>query len=271
MMPCASPPAPIGRPRGRPSQISPAPPAAATSPAGPASPASAGGGGGSAQPPDGKAADELFASDEFRMYAFKILPCSKRTSHDWTTCPYVHPGEKARRRDPRMFSYLAVPCPDVKQVRSRRAARAKRVTAQAWPGRAARQPRARARWPLNGSPPPSTPRPCPRRTSHAPAATPASTATRCLSIGCTPAATALSSARCGAAIRPGPGPWESGASEACTLSLDPLVPPAVTSPLTHALPPAAPCHGPNRTAQTAAVRCASLRTPCLTCAPTPAT
>lgn len=59
--------------------------------------------------------DELFATDEFRMYAFKILPCAKRTSHDWTTCPFAHPGEKARRRDPRMFSYLAVPCPDVKQ------------------------------------------------------------------------------------------------------------------------------------------------------------
>jgi len=52
-----------------------------------------------------------------QQYAFKILPCAKRTSHDWTTCPFVHPGEKARRRDPRVYSYLAVPCPDVKQVR----------------------------------------------------------------------------------------------------------------------------------------------------------
>ncbi|KAI8464311.1 MAG: hypothetical protein J3K34DRAFT_461990 [Monoraphidium minutum] len=59
--------------------------------------------------------DDLFATDEFRMYAFKILPCARRTSHDWTTCPFAHPGEKARRRDPRLFSYLAVPCPDVKQ------------------------------------------------------------------------------------------------------------------------------------------------------------
>ena len=48
------------------------------------------------------------------QYAFKVLPCPRRTAHEWTTCAYVHPGEKARRRDPRACSYLAVPCPDIK-------------------------------------------------------------------------------------------------------------------------------------------------------------
>ncbi|KIZ02589.1 zinc finger (CCCH-type) family protein [Monoraphidium neglectum] len=61
------------------------------------------------------AIDDSVDLDEFRMFSFKILPCSRRTSHDWTSCPFAHPGEKARRRDPRLFSYLAVPCPDVKQ------------------------------------------------------------------------------------------------------------------------------------------------------------
>lgn len=48
------------------------------------------------------------------MFCFKILPCSKRCAHDWTTCPFAHPGEKARRRDPRTHAYLAIPCPEVK-------------------------------------------------------------------------------------------------------------------------------------------------------------
>lgn len=36
-----------------------------------------------------------------------------------STCPYVHPGEKARRRDPRTHSYRPLPCPHDRQVRSR--------------------------------------------------------------------------------------------------------------------------------------------------------
>uniref|UniRef100_A0A383VAV7 C3H1-type domain-containing protein n=1 Tax=Tetradesmus obliquus TaxID=3088 RepID=A0A383VAV7_TETOB len=57
----------------------------------------------------------LFDSDEFRMYCYKVLPCAKRAAHEWTTCPWAHPGEKARRRDPRVYSYLAIPCPDTKE------------------------------------------------------------------------------------------------------------------------------------------------------------
>ncbi|GJN11329.1 hypothetical protein PR202_ga29510 [Eleusine coracana subsp. coracana] len=33
----------------------------------------------------------VYASDEFRMYAFKVRPCSRAYSHDWTECPFVHP------------------------------------------------------------------------------------------------------------------------------------------------------------------------------------
>lgn len=51
-------------------------------------------------------------SDEFRMFVFKIKECSRVRSHDWIQCPYAHPGEKVRRRDPIRQPYAAVFCPD---------------------------------------------------------------------------------------------------------------------------------------------------------------
>lgn len=47
----------------------------------------------------------------------QVLPCSKRYCHDWTTCPFAHPGEKAKRRDPRAYTYTGVACPEMKKVR----------------------------------------------------------------------------------------------------------------------------------------------------------
>lgn len=38
--------------------------------------------------------EETLMSDEFRMYEFKIRRCSRTRAHDWTECPYTHPGEK---------------------------------------------------------------------------------------------------------------------------------------------------------------------------------
>ncbi|KAG2309467.1 hypothetical protein Bca52824_029215 [Brassica carinata] len=49
--------------------------------------------------------NSIYSTDEFRMYSFKVRPCSRAYSHDWTECPFVHPGENARRRDPRKFHY----------------------------------------------------------------------------------------------------------------------------------------------------------------------
>lgn len=54
-------------------------------------------------------------SDEFRMYEFKIRRCSRTRAHDWTECPYTHPGEKARRRDPRRFNYCGTACPEFRK------------------------------------------------------------------------------------------------------------------------------------------------------------
>ncbi|PKA57215.1 Zinc finger CCCH domain-containing protein 2 [Apostasia shenzhenica] len=59
--------------------------------------------------------DAAYSSDEFRMYEFKVRRCSRGRSHDWTECPFAHPGEKARRRDPRRFNYSGSSCPDFRK------------------------------------------------------------------------------------------------------------------------------------------------------------
>ncbi|XP_061353778.1 zinc finger CCCH domain-containing protein 30-like [Gastrolobium bilobum] len=64
--------------------------------------------------------NSIYSTDEFRMYSFKIRPCSRAYSHDWTECPFVHPGENARRRDPRKYHYSCVPCPDFRKGACRR-------------------------------------------------------------------------------------------------------------------------------------------------------
>lgn len=53
--------------------------------------------------------------DYFCMYEFKVKRCARGRSHDWTDCPYTHPGEKARRRDPRKFHYSGNPCPEFRK------------------------------------------------------------------------------------------------------------------------------------------------------------
>ncbi len=44
------------------------------------------------------------------------MPCSIRHVHDWSSCNFTHPGEKARRRDPKTHSYTGIACPDMKKV-----------------------------------------------------------------------------------------------------------------------------------------------------------
>lgn len=56
--------------------------------------------------------EAIYSSDEFRMYMFKVKWCPRSRSHDWTSCPFAHRSEKARRRDPRRYNYAAVICPD---------------------------------------------------------------------------------------------------------------------------------------------------------------
>ncbi|XP_039125431.1 zinc finger CCCH domain-containing protein 35 [Dioscorea cayenensis subsp. rotundata] len=58
---------------------------------------------------------DAYSCDEFRMYEFKVRRCARGRSHDWTECPYAHPGEKARRRDPRKYHYSGTACPDFRK------------------------------------------------------------------------------------------------------------------------------------------------------------
>uniref|UniRef100_A0ACD5TKA9 Uncharacterized protein n=1 Tax=Avena sativa TaxID=4498 RepID=A0ACD5TKA9_AVESA len=64
---------------------------------------------------DAAAAADAYACDEFRMYEFKVRRCTRGRSHDWTDCPFAHPGEKARRRDPRRYCYSGASCPDFRK------------------------------------------------------------------------------------------------------------------------------------------------------------
>ncbi|WJX69291.1 hypothetical protein P8452_53559 [Trifolium repens] len=59
--------------------------------------------------------DDPYSSDHFRMYEFKVRRCTRSRSHDWTDCPFAHPGEKARRRDPRRFHYSGSVCPEYRR------------------------------------------------------------------------------------------------------------------------------------------------------------
>lgn len=63
---------------------------------------------------------DAYSCDDFRIYEFKVRRCARGRSHDWTECPYAHPGEKARRRDPRKFHYSGVACPDFRKGACRR-------------------------------------------------------------------------------------------------------------------------------------------------------
>ncbi|GMH41425.1 hypothetical protein BSKO_09335 [Bryopsis sp. KO-2023] len=56
-----------------------------------------------------------FASDHFRMHEFKVKRCPRARPHDWTQCPFAHPGEKARRRDPRRYRYSGTACPEFRK------------------------------------------------------------------------------------------------------------------------------------------------------------
>ena len=59
-----------------------------------------------------------YSSDPFRMYEFKVRKCTRSRSHDWTDCPFSHPGEKARRRDPRRYHYSGTVCPEYRRAGS---------------------------------------------------------------------------------------------------------------------------------------------------------
>ncbi|XP_050382790.1 zinc finger CCCH domain-containing protein 2-like [Argentina anserina] len=64
---------------------------------------------------DDDASDDPYSADHFRMFEFKVRRCTRSRSHDWTDCPFAHPGEKARRRDPRRYQYSGTVCADYRR------------------------------------------------------------------------------------------------------------------------------------------------------------
>ncbi|GJY18483.1 zinc finger CCCH domain-containing protein 30 [Tanacetum coccineum] len=42
----------------------------------------------------------LYLKDEFRIFSYKVTPCSRPYFHDMTACLFVHRGDNARRQDP---------------------------------------------------------------------------------------------------------------------------------------------------------------------------
>ena len=58
---------------------------------------------------------DAFSCDHFRMFEFKVRRCGRGRSHDWTECPFAHPGEKARRRDPRKHHYSGTACAEFRK------------------------------------------------------------------------------------------------------------------------------------------------------------
>ncbi|XP_057799771.1 zinc finger CCCH domain-containing protein 20-like [Salvia miltiorrhiza] len=79
-----------------------------------------GGGGGGGDDDDFDIPVDAYSCDEFRMFEFKVKRCGRARSHDWTECPFAHPGEKARRRDPRRHHYSGSACPDFRRGACRR-------------------------------------------------------------------------------------------------------------------------------------------------------
>ncbi|GAB4814209.1 hypothetical protein N2152v2_001255 [Parachlorella kessleri] len=51
----------------------------------------------------------------FEQYVLKVAPCPLRCVHDWSSCPYAHQTERAKRRDPRVFAYTGIACLSMKQ------------------------------------------------------------------------------------------------------------------------------------------------------------
>lgn len=49
------------------------------------------------------------------LIVLQVKRCPRARPHDWTQCPFAHPGEKARRRDPRRYKYSGTACPEFRK------------------------------------------------------------------------------------------------------------------------------------------------------------
>ncbi|KEH34293.1 putative transcription factor C3H family [Medicago truncatula] len=54
--------------------------------------------------------EEQQQDDEFMMYRFKVERCYETSSHYFSECSFVHPGENLKRRDPKQYNYSYLLC-----------------------------------------------------------------------------------------------------------------------------------------------------------------
>ncbi|WIA33813.1 hypothetical protein OEZ86_006923 [Tetradesmus obliquus] len=60
--------------------------------------------------------DPIFYNSEIFATTYqKVVVCPKRQPHSWVDCPFAHIGEKAKRRDLRLFTYTPELCQDAKR------------------------------------------------------------------------------------------------------------------------------------------------------------
>lgn len=57
----------------------------------------------------------LLSARKVTAVHFQVEPCMRQDVHEFDQCDFVHPGEKARRRDPRIYHYQAISCPDYRK------------------------------------------------------------------------------------------------------------------------------------------------------------
>lgn len=92
-------------------------------------------------PPATPASSDAFACQP--LHHVQVIPCGKAFPHDWSSCPFAHPTEGARRRDPRVHPHTGVSCPRLKKVRCRPRWRGQQVASRHQrPARAAQLPAA---------------------------------------------------------------------------------------------------------------------------------
>lgn len=58
----------------------------------------------------------MFLLDGGLCIGMQIQRCFEDHPHDWTACPFAHPTEKARRRDPTRYKYNGTACADYRKV-----------------------------------------------------------------------------------------------------------------------------------------------------------
>eukprot|EP00887_Chlorella_sp_A99_P003117 scaffold9.g3117.t1 len=50
------------------------------------------------------------------MQLMKVMPCPKCFVHEWSECPFSHPHERAKRRDPSLHAYTGIACPAMRKA-----------------------------------------------------------------------------------------------------------------------------------------------------------